>query len=98
MFEALLQVMSNDGFEVILCTATQTPFNGVNNTGGEANLKMYVVMVDSNKCDSCYHQSEKSHYFERLCCNGHFKRSRCGRLWKYHFKASCRIKRFQKKD
>jgi len=55
MFETLLQVMSNDGFEVIICTATQTSFNRVNNTGGEANLKMYVVMVDSNKCDSCYH-------------------------------------------
>ena len=59
MFETLLQVMSNDGFEVIICSATQTSFNGVNNTGGEANLKMYVVMVDSTKCDSCYHQSEK---------------------------------------
>ena len=44
MFETLLQVMSNDGFEVIICTATQTSFNGVNNTGGEANLKKCILL------------------------------------------------------
>ena len=44
MFETLLQVMSNDGFEVIICSATQTSFNGVNNTGGEANLKKCMLL------------------------------------------------------
>ena len=96
MFETLLQGMSNDGFEVII--ATQTSFNGVNNTGGEANPIKCILLCLIKTSDSCYHQSEKSNYFERLCFDGHFKRSRCGRLWKYHFKASCRIKRFQKKD
>ena len=37
--------MSNDGFEVIICTATQTSFNGVNNTGGEANLKCMLLWL-----------------------------------------------------
>ena len=44
MFETLLQVMSNDGFEVIICSATQTSFNAVNNTGGEANLKKCMLL------------------------------------------------------
>ena len=44
MLETLLQVMSNDGFEVIICSATQTSFNGVNNTGGEANLKKCMLL------------------------------------------------------
>ena len=44
MFETLLQVMSNDGFEVIICSAIQTSFNGVNNTGGEANLKKCMLL------------------------------------------------------
>ena len=34
--------MSNDGLEVIICSAT--PFNGVNNTGGEANLKKCMLL------------------------------------------------------
>ena len=44
MFKTLLQVISNDGFKVIICTATQTSFNGVNNTGGEANLKKCMLL------------------------------------------------------
>ena len=44
MFETLLQVMSNDGFEVIICSATQSSVNGVNNTGGEANLKKCMLL------------------------------------------------------
>ena len=44
IFETLLQVMSNDGFEVIVCSATQTSFNGVNNTGGETNLKKCMLL------------------------------------------------------
>ena len=36
--------MSNDGFEIIICSATQTSFNGVNNTGGEANLRMFMLL------------------------------------------------------
>ena len=44
MFETLLQVMSNDGFEVIICSATQASFQGVNSTAGEANLKKCMLL------------------------------------------------------
>ena len=99
MFETLLQVMSNDGFEAIICSATQTSFNGVNNTGGEANLKkcMLLCLIQTSVILAII-KASKGHYFERFCFGRHLKRSRCGRLWKYYFRTSCRIKRFQKKD
>ena len=98
MFELLLQVMSNDGFEVIICSATQTSFNGVNNTGGEANLKkcMLLCLIQTSVTLAII-KARKENYFERYCLGGHFKSSRCGRLWRYYFRTSCRINNFRKR-
>ena len=48
VFEAITRAnfcsLSNDGFEVIICSAMQATFNRVNNTGGVVNLKKCMLL------------------------------------------------------
>ena len=45
----------NCGFEVIVCSVTQTSFIWIDNTGGQTNFKkVYVDMLDSNWCFCSY--------------------------------------------